>query len=237
MHVHDIDAFLERRLLVNYRVDPEVVSGLLPRPFAPRLVNGYAIAGVCLIHMSEVRPKNLPAALGVDIQGSAHRVAVTWTDRDGVEHPGVYILRRDSGSRIVGLIGRRALAEHPARFLTSETENAIDIDVRSRDGRGSVCVRSRLSNELKSSVLGTLPDARAFFEHGGPGYTLVRPGRFTGVALTAASWDMAPVEMSEVQSAWLGNPDLFPAGTAAPDSALVMRRTDSSWRSVPMLFA
>ena len=30
MHVHDIDAFLERRLLPNYRVGPEVVQGYPP---------------------------------------------------------------------------------------------------------------------------------------------------------------------------------------------------------------
>lgn len=235
MHVHDIDAFLERRLLLNYRVDPDVVAAILPQPFTPRIVKGYAIAGVCLIHMSDVRPKGLPAAIGIKVQGSAHRIAVGWIDQDGEERHGVYILRRDSGSRVVGIIGRRALAEHPAHFATSETQDDIAIDVDSRDGRGSVRVQVRVASDLSSSVLGTLAEAREFFEHGGPGYTQMRPGKFTGVALSAISWDMTPLQLSEARSAWLDDPQIFPTGTAVLDSALVMRRTNSSWRSVPPL--
>lgn len=232
MHVHDIDAFLERRLLLNYRVDPEVVQAILPEPFGPRLVDGYAIAGVCLIHMTAVRPKHLPAAVGIDVQGSAHRIAVQWFD-SGVKREGVYIVRRDSGSRIVGLIGRRALAEHPARFDARETQDHFAIDVCSDDGFGSVLVRAHVEPALTSSVFTSAAHAQAFFEHGGPGYTEVGGGRFTGVALSAASWEMAPVQLLEARSAWLENDTIFPAGSAVPDSAMVMRKTESWWRSVP----
>jgi len=38
----------ERRLLVNYRVDPDVAATLLPAPLRPKLVNGWAVAGICL---------------------------------------------------------------------------------------------------------------------------------------------------------------------------------------------
>ena len=236
MHVHDIDAFLERRLLLNYRVDPEVVQAILPEPFSPRLAGGYAIAGVCLIHMSQVRPKHLPAALGIDVHGSAHRIAVQWTD-SGVEREGVYILRRDSGSRMVGLIGRRALAAHSARFKAHETPDHLAIEVWSEDGYGSLLVRAHVEGELSSSVFSSAADAQAFFEHGGPGYTRVGNGRFTGVALSAASWEMAPVHLLEARSVWLENGTIFPAGTAVPDSALVMRNTESWWRSVPPVVA
>lgn len=234
MHVHDIDAFLERRLLLNYRVDPELAQAMLPKPFSPRLASGYAIAGVCLIHMSKVRPKYLPAAVGIDVQGSAHRIAVRWADA-GIERQGVYILRRDSGSRIVGFIGRRALAEHPARFDAHETQDHLAIEVCSEDGLGSVAVRAHVEPELTSSVFTSAADARAFFEHGGPGFTRIGDGRFTGVALSAASWKMAPLQLLEARSAWLENETIFPAGTAVPDSAMVMRKTVSWWRSVPPL--
>lgn len=37
MKIPVIHGFIERRLLINYTVDPEVVSGILPSPFRPKL--------------------------------------------------------------------------------------------------------------------------------------------------------------------------------------------------------
>lgn len=235
MQAHDIDAFLERRLLVNYRVDPEVAARLLPHPFVPRLTKGWAIAGVCLIHLRKTRTRNLPAVFGIDVQGSAHRLAVMWPDRGGEMQPGVYISRRDSGSRLVGLIGRRSLAEHPATFVVSDFGDSISIDVTSRDEEGSVSVRAVAAQGLDSSVFDTMASGREFFEHGGPGFTQIRPGLFKGVALIAKSWEMDALRLNDVRSAWLSNHALFPAGTAVPDGAFVMRRTETKWRSVPDL--
>ena len=39
-----MSSVIERRLLVNYRVDPEVATSLLPAPLRPQLVNGWAVS-------------------------------------------------------------------------------------------------------------------------------------------------------------------------------------------------
>jgi hypothetical protein len=36
---------VDRRLLINYSVDPDVIAKVLPRPFRPQLVQGRAVAG------------------------------------------------------------------------------------------------------------------------------------------------------------------------------------------------
>jgi len=54
-----MSSVIERRLLVNYRVDPEVAASLLPAPLRPQLVNGWAVAGVCLIRLRRLRPFRL----------------------------------------------------------------------------------------------------------------------------------------------------------------------------------
>ena len=51
MRAPAIRAVMERRLLVNYRVDPELLAALLPAPFRPVLVAGYGVAGICLIRL------------------------------------------------------------------------------------------------------------------------------------------------------------------------------------------
>ena len=69
-------ATIGRRILVNYRIDPDALSGLLPDPFEPRTVDGYAIGGVCCIRLVNVRPKGIPESLGVASENAAHRFGV-----------------------------------------------------------------------------------------------------------------------------------------------------------------
>ena len=97
MKVPAVEGIIERRLLVNYRIAPGALAGLLPAPFRPKLVGGYAIAGICLIRLASVRPRGLPAGLGLRSENAAHRIVVEW-DADGRSHDGVYIPRRDSDS-------------------------------------------------------------------------------------------------------------------------------------------
>lgn len=97
-------ATIERRLLVNYRVDLDVLASILPRPFRPVPVHGVGLAGICLIRLADVRPSMVPTGLGVSSESAAHRVAVEWDTADGVAE-GVYIPRRDTSSKLVALLG------------------------------------------------------------------------------------------------------------------------------------
>jgi hypothetical protein len=58
-------ATMQRRVLVNYRVDPVVLASLLPRPFRPALVAGQGVAGICLIRLGAIRPVGFPSAVGL----------------------------------------------------------------------------------------------------------------------------------------------------------------------------
>jgi hypothetical protein len=60
MRLPQIAGRIERRLLVNYRVDPEAVARVLPEPFRPQLVGDVAIAGICLIRLRAMRPARYP---------------------------------------------------------------------------------------------------------------------------------------------------------------------------------
>ena len=66
-------AVMERRLLVNYRVDPELLASLLPAPFRPILVGGYGVAGICLIRLAGIRPAGVPAGAGLTSPGRTSR--------------------------------------------------------------------------------------------------------------------------------------------------------------------
>jgi hypothetical protein len=97
---------IERRLLVNYRIDPEVVQRQLPAPFRPQLVSGWAVGGVCFIRLGALRPNHSPSMVGIRTENVAHRFAVEWDDDAGTQ-VGVFIPRRDTNSRITAVAGDR----------------------------------------------------------------------------------------------------------------------------------
>src|SRR5688572_23448880 len=94
MRLPRIRGVIDRRMLVNIRVDPEVAAKVIPAPFRPKLAGGYAVGGVCLIRLKQFRPTFLPAAIGIGSENAAHRFAVEW-DHAGRTREGVYIPRRD----------------------------------------------------------------------------------------------------------------------------------------------
>src|SRR5881397_881761 len=94
-----IEGTIRRQLLVNFKVEPDVMQALLPAPFRPKLHGDYAIAGICLIRLEHIRPAGVPRRLGLSSENAAHRVAVLWDENERVRE-GVYIPRRDSSSLV-----------------------------------------------------------------------------------------------------------------------------------------
>src|SRR5438874_9916505 len=101
-----VEAVIRRRLLVNFRVRPDILAQTLPSPFEPRLVRGWSMAGICLIGLGNLRPGGFPPVFGLRTENAAHRIAVEWNDETG-RRQGVYIPRRETSSRFVQALGGR----------------------------------------------------------------------------------------------------------------------------------
>src|SRR5688572_30835362 len=108
---------MNRRILVNFRVRPDVVKRFLPAPFRPKLVQDWGLAGICLIRLEAIRPRGFPSACGIASENAAHRIAVEW-DEGGRRREGVYIPRRDTNSLLNRLAGGRLFpgVHHAAEF-------------------------------------------------------------------------------------------------------------------------
>jgi hypothetical protein len=68
----EIKGIIERRLLINFRVDPQVAKKLLPKKFSPQLIDGNAVVGICLIRLAAIRPSFLPSFIGLGSENAAH---------------------------------------------------------------------------------------------------------------------------------------------------------------------
>src|SRR5436190_19343783 len=97
MKIPIIRGVIDRRILVNYRVEPHALTALIPPPFRPKLYRGYGMVGICLIRLRHVRPTFLPSWMGISSENAAYRTAVEW-EENGTTHEGVDVRRRDPNS-------------------------------------------------------------------------------------------------------------------------------------------
>lgn len=233
MQIPVIRGVIDRRILVNYRVDPDVLARILPAPFRPKLVHGMGMAGVCLIRLKYIRPRFLPAFLGISSENAAHRIAVEW-DEDGEPHEGVFIPRRDTSSWLNTLAGGRLFPglHHHARFHVREAGDHFQLAVDSHDRRTHLLVEGHVGFELPgTSVFSSVAEASRFFEQGSVGYSVTRHlGEFDGLELRSFRWQVRPLAVDKVESSYFDDEELFPAGSVAFDSALLMQHIDREWR-------
>jgi hypothetical protein len=232
MKVPTMASTIERRLLVNYRLDPAAAAAALPDGLRPEIVHGYAVGGICLIRLAALRPSGLPGWLGVRTENAAHRIAVVWNGPDGPQR-GVYIPRRDTSSRLTtSLAGRLFPGEHHhAAFSVQETADRIRIGFRSDDGGAQARVEARIGVPLRGSVLFDDTDAASRFFRGAPlGFSARSTGpQLDGVALDTDGWRIESAELVDVASDYFSDPRRFPRGTSEPDSALLMRGIAATW--------
>lgn len=221
---------IERRLLVNYRADPDRVAAELPAGFEPQLVGPYAIVGICLIQL-RIHIDGLPRFTGLRSRNGAHRISVL--DPEG--RPAVYIRRRDTASPLVAHLGGRVFTahHHRARLAIAEHGDDIHITLDSGDHTQHVDVRTTSAPLLPAdSVFADVTHASTFFRDATIGYSPNAAGdRLDAVELRATNWAVTPMHIDHVESSYFDDPHRFPAGTIEPDHALLMRDVEHTWHA------
>ena len=239
MRLPTIQGTIRRRILANFRVDPEVMQGQLPARFTPKLHNGFAVAGICMIRLEHIRPKLMPEMIGVDSENAAHRVAVLW-DEAGQTHEGVFISRRDTNSKLNALMGGRVFPgeHHESTFAVEEHESGINITMQSLDDVVRVTVEGRLSDQMPStSIFSSLAEASSFFEGGAVGYSVTHDtNRLDGLRLKTREWRVEPLTIDKVFSSYFSDETKFPRQSVEFDHALIMRNMAHEWQTVDDLY-
>lgn len=240
MQVPMIKGIIDRRILVNYRIDSEILARVLPSPFRPKLAHGFGIAGVCLIRLKQIRPRFVPKSLGIASENAAHRIAVEW-DENGHSREGVFIPRRDTSSRLNTLIGGRVFPglHHPAHFEVSEQDGYFYVALQSDDGETRLVIEGNAAAQLPTtSIFKSVAEASAFFEAGSLGYSVTRrSGTFDGLELRSLNWSVMPLTVTQVHSSFFSDQTCFPSGSVEFDCALLMQGIDHEWHARETLCA
>ncbi len=234
-----IQGLIHRRILANYRVAPEIMKRHLPSRFSPKLHDGYAVAGICLIRLEHVRPRLIPESIGISSENAAHRVAVVW-EEGGLNHEGVFICRRDTDSQLNRLLGGRIFPgeHHQASFKVTESENQIKLSMKSADDAIAVAIEGEVAEQLPAtSIFSSLTESSEFFEGGSVGYSVTSDaGRLDGLRLETKEWRVEPLRIKSLYSSYFSDEGKFPEGSITFDHALVMRNVEHEWRSTDDLY-
>jgi hypothetical protein len=232
MKIPIIKGIIDRRILINYQIDKEVLENYLPKPFRPKLVNGKGIAGICLIRLKEIRPKGLPKQIGISSENGAHRIAVEWTE-NGELKEGVFIPRRDTSSKLNALAGGTLFPgiHHLASFTVNEKDGNYEVSFVSADNTSLSIKASETESWNKESVFENLECVSDFFENGSVGYSPDK-NSFEGLQLKAYNWKVSLLEVKSVRSSFFENEAIFPKGSVKFDNALLMKDIEHEWISL-----
>ncbi|MBQ4804153.1 DUF2071 domain-containing protein [Aquimarina sp. MMG015] len=229
MKIPKIKGIIDRRILINYQVDKEILENYLPKPFRPKLINGKGIAGICLIRLKEIRPKGLPKQIGISSENGAHRIAVEWNENGKVKE-GVYIPRRDTSSKVNSLAGGTIFpgVHHLAEFTVNESDGNYDVAFISDDDTSLSIEASETDNWNEESVFDNLNCVSDFFENGSIGYSPDK-NDFDGLELKAYNWKVSLLNVKKVHSSFFENKTIFPKDSIKFDNALLMKNIKHEW--------
>jgi hypothetical protein len=237
MKLPAIRGVIRRRILVNYRVDPEIVQRQLPEPFRPKVIGGQAMAGICLIRLEQLQPERLATPFGLSSENAAHRIAVCWRDAGGQEREGVYIPRRDTNSCFAQLGGGRLFPGlfQRSHFQVRDAEERIEFSMRSADEQVVIYLRARAAESLPPTTrFSSLEAASDFFRAGADGYSdALEAGSLEGMRLVTEDWSVQPLAVETLYSSYFGDEERFPRGSIQLDCALLMRDISHQWVPIP----
>lgn len=239
MFLDTIHGVIDRRVLLNYRLDPVALQRVLPAPFRPKLYGGHGVGGVCMIRFKHLRPRFAPAWIGLGSENAAHRIAVEW-EQDGESREGVFIPRRDTNSWFNKTLGGRVFPGIFQRslFESRETDSSVALRIVRADGGTEIAFAGHLAEQLPSgSIFPSLEAAAGFFSLGATGYSATDvAGHYHGMELHSLSWAVSALAIDDAQSCFFDDQQRFPPGSAELDCALLMRGIEHEWRTRPDLY-
>lgn len=229
-----VQGLCSRRIILNWRVNPDSLQKILPAPFRPKLVEENGIVGICIIELEEMRPKGMPAFVGMRSINAAPRIAVEWPDEDkpGQFEQGVYIPRRYTSAKWNAFVSK-------LRFFPTAS-GAGDIEVE-EDEDGKIQAHAVAPDGMKlsfsghtadrlddGSVFKTTQEASDFLKAAQVAYSPNDVNEeFDAIKLKTYQWEAAALSKNEAECTFIS--DNFKGDEANFDSALIMRGIAHEW--------
>jgi len=125
---------LDECLLLSYRTPLQTVRRLVPDCMELLTLDGWAFWNVVACKVRDMRPAGIPACFGVTYRHVAYRLYVKARSADGQSLRGLYFVRSDADSGLVGRFGNALtdLRFHPADVELSTHGDVLTLAVQGR---------------------------------------------------------------------------------------------------------
>jgi hypothetical protein len=220
---------IDRRLFITYRLNPELLKPILPEGLEPDIINGYAVAGICLIRLKNMRPQWFTPELGITVENVAHRIAIKYVDDQGETHSGVYIPERHTSSELAAGVGSAALPGiyKKGSFEVHETDKNFNIHMKGKEL--AVDIDASLTENWESQLFDTAEAASNFYRYAPIAISPAPKGhKFETLELATETWAVDKVQVNKLVATFY---DAMPQSEIAFDHALVMRNIRATWGS------
>ena len=220
-----LNGIIDRRILINYRIRPDVVKSLLPPHLEPLVINGYASGGICLLRLKDIGLKYSPSFLRINSENAAHRFLVTLKE-NGQMRNGVYIPRRDTDSMLNVLLAGKIFSwpHFPAIFHVTERNGEYSVSMQGKDGQTKLQVDAERGDCFPSnSMFESIDHASSCFRDCPTGVSpSMKPGRFKTIELKTKTWNVSPLVVHDLKSSYFEDRSLFPKEAIHFDNALLI---------------
>lgn len=184
---------IERCWLFTYQTPAEEARALVPRELELVTRDGCAFWNIVVCQLRAMRPKGLPAFLGVSYWHVAYRFYVRFHPESGPPFEGLYFIRSDCDSRLMAWMGNLLTDYHfhPAVIAVSEQAPLLHITIQSPDCPALATLDRLRPPQLPAhSLFSSLEEAAAYLKYKPIGISLNTAGRANVVAIRRdeAAW-------------------------------------------------
>lgn len=164
-HPFAVEAFFEHSLVLTFAVPKALLEGMIPaRLELDTFKDEWAFIAVAMVQTSGLRPAGFPKVFGNDFFLIGYRIFVRYTNKAGKSLRGLYILKSESDSRRMELLGNLF-----TNYKYTTTDINVKVDQRMRtitSKKSDLRVVTTISNEAatlpRSSPFKTWKEARRF---------------------------------------------------------------------------
>jgi uncharacterized protein YqjF (DUF2071 family) len=219
---------IDRCWLFTYQAPEEEARALLPRRLELVTRAGCAFWSVVLCHLSHMRPKPLPAFLGISYWHVAYRLYVRFHPASGPPVEGLYFLRSDCDRALMTRTGNLLTNYnfHTAGIEVVQEPARVCLSVRSPDARAAATIDREQPPRLPAhSAFASLDEAAAFLKYQPRGISITPDGKASIVAIQRdeAAWRSRLVTVVEAQ--W----QFFEGKTVRPEICYEVEPIDYQW--------
>jgi hypothetical protein len=214
--------------LFTYQTPASEAQSVLPPHLEVVTHQNCAFWNVVVCEIHSMRPKPLPAWVGIRYWHVAYRLYVRFHPKSGPPVEGLHFLRSDCDSHLIGTAGNLMtdFNFHTAPVVVEEQGHAIDIYVKSADMPAQVRLRPQVPAQLPPhSVFHSLDEAAAFLKYKPRGISVDGDGNANIVQIVRQeeAWQSSLVSVEDAK--WT----FFNGKTALPEICYQVNPISYQW--------